>query len=117
MTQRKIIYIAGPMTGLSGFNRESFALAEAAIKGHGYEVRNPACLPIDWSEYEHYMQIGMVMLSQADSIVYLPGSEHSEGVKREAAYANHFNYTECPELLADVWEGLMFAYSLNGGPL
>ena len=110
-----IVYIAGPMTGLVGFNRNSFNSAEDLIKSQGYEVRNPACLPCDWSEYEHYMQVGMVLLSQADSIVYLPGSEHSAGVKREAAYANEFNYTERPELLADLWEGLVLAHTMNGG--
>lgn len=35
-----IIYIAGPMTGLKDFNRDSFYLAELA------------CLPTDWTRYE-----------------------------------------------------------------
>lgn len=83
-----IIYIAGPMTGLKNFNRESFAIAERALKAQGHEVRNPACLGTDWSKYQDYIEVGLVMLRQCEAIVFLPGSEHSKGaaIEKEEAH-------------------------------
>ncbi len=78
-----IIYIAGPMTGLKDFNRDSFNLAERALKAQGHEVRNPACLGTDWSKYQDYIEVGLVMLRQCEAICFLPGSEHSEGAQIE----------------------------------
>lgn len=110
-----IIYIAGPMTGLKGFNRDSFALAELALKEQGHEVRNPACLPIDWSNYQHYMEVGLVMLRQCDSIVLLPGSEHSKGVALEKAEAEKHAISYATPLLYEVWDALTVAYIANRG--
>lgn len=36
------VYIAGPMTGLPEFNFPLFFEAEELLKGHGFEVINPA---------------------------------------------------------------------------
>jgi hypothetical protein len=75
------------MTGLKNFNRESFAIAERALKAQGHEVRNPACLGTDWSKYQDYIEVGLVMLRQCEAICFLPGSEHSKGatIEREEA--------------------------------
>lgn len=110
-----IIYIAGPMTGLTGFNLDSFDLAELALVEQGYEVRNPACLGHGWANYEHYMEIDMVMLGQCDAIVFLPGAEHSPGAQREAKRAEELGLTTRTELLAEVWDALQVAYIANGG--
>jgi hypothetical protein len=101
------------MTGLKGFNRDSFALAELALKEQGYEVRNPACLPVDWSEYQHYIEIGLVMLRQCERIVFLPGSEHSKGVAREKSEAEKHAIKGATPLLYEVWDALTVAYLAN----
>lgn len=109
-----IIYIAGPMTGLKGFNRDSFNLAEIALREQGHEVRNPACLPTDWSEYQHYIEVGMAMLGQCDSIVFLPGSEKSPGAQRELQRSVELGIVSyCG--LHDVWPALQVAYTANKG--
>lgn len=108
-----IIYIAGPMTGLKGFNRDSFALAELAIKEQGHEVRNPACLGTDWTRYEDYIEVGLVMLRQCEAIAFLPGSQHSKGAQIERQEADKHAIADCSKLLSEVWDALNVAYIAN----
>lgn len=42
----KVIYVAGPMTGLSELNRPAFMEAEKALTEAGFIVLNPAWLPV-----------------------------------------------------------------------
>jgi len=101
------------MTGLKGFNRDSFQLAELALKEQGHEVRNPACLGTDWTRYEDYIEVGLVMLRQCEAIVFLPGSENSKGAQIEREEAAGFAIAERTELLAEVWDALNVAYIAN----
>lgn len=113
-----IVYIAGPMTGLKGHNLDSFNLAEDVLKEQGHEVRNPACLgACGWANYEHYLEVDMVMLGQCGGIVFLPGSEKSPGAKRESERATELGIRAMPGMLAEVWEGLCYTYAVNGGTL
>ena len=41
-----IFYIAGPMTGLPGYNREAFMDAARLLRTCGHTVLNPATLPV-----------------------------------------------------------------------
>ena len=86
-SKKPIVYIAGPMTGLTDFNRESFKLADRDLRLAGFETRNPAVLPIGWSKYEDYIAVGLAMLATADLVALLPGWEKSKGAGIEAEYA------------------------------
>lgn len=108
-----IIYIAGPMTGLKDFNRDSFFLAELALKEQGHEVRNPACLPTDWSRYEDYIEDSLAMLCQSEAVVFLPGSDKSKGAQIERQHAEKRGTPDRTELLAEVWDALNVAYISN----
>lgn len=108
-----IIYIAGPMTGLNDFNRDSFNLAELALKERGHEVRNPACLPTDWSRYEDYIEISVAMLGQCEAVVFLPGSDKSKGAQIERDLAERRPIPDHSQLLAEVWDALNVAYIAN----
>ena len=110
-----IIYIAGPMTGLKDFNRDSFYLAELALKEQGHEVRNPACLPTDWSHYEDYVEVSLAMLGQCEAVVFLPGSGESKGAQIERVFAERRAIPDRTELLAEVWDALNVAYIANKG--
>lgn len=110
-----IIYIAGPMTGLKGFNRDSFAIAERALKAQGHEVRNPACLGTDWSKYQDYIEVGLVMLRQCEAIVFLPGSKNSKGARIEARAAAEYNIPTASTLLHDYRNELNVAYAIAKG--
>lgn len=112
-----IIYIAGPMSGLKGYNLESFHLAERGLECLGHEVRNPACLGTGWSKYEDYMEVDLVMLGQCQGIVFLPGSAKSPGAQREAERAKELGITDMSGLLRGVWRLLEAEYIANGGGL
>jgi len=117
MIRKDIVYIAGPMTGLTGFNRSSFNRAANIIKQQGFEVRNPACLPIDWANYDHYIEISLAMLRQCDWIVFLPGSATSKGVGIEYAFAANNGIRTHSLLLPKIWTTLEQEFVANGGKL
>lgn len=93
------IYIAGPMTGLKGFNRNSFAIAERHLKAQGHEVRNPGCLPTDWGNYHDYIAVSLVMMRQCEAVVFLPGSDKSKGAQIERREADKHAILDVSELL------------------
>tara|TARA_R100000750_G_scaffold61717_1_gene53395 strand:- start:1564 stop:1881 length:318 start_codon:yes stop_codon:yes gene_type:complete len=103
------------MTGLKDFNRDSFYLAELALKEQGHEVRNPACLPTDWTRYEDYVEVSLVMLGQCEAAVFLPGSDKSKGAQIEKDLAERSGIPDHSQLLADVWDALNVAYIANKG--
>lgn len=80
------IYIAGPMSGLPGFNRPAFHRAAAHIVRRGNVALNPAILP-DGLEQAEYMDICFAMLRCADGIFMLDGWQQSAGAKAEYALA------------------------------
>lgn len=101
------------MTGLKGFNLDSFNLAELALRAQGWEVRNPACLGAGWANYEHYMEVDFIMLAQCDAITFLPGSPDSPGATREAAFAAARGIEPRVDLLAGTWDLLARMYGAN----
>ncbi|MBC4282915.1 DUF4406 domain-containing protein [Klebsiella pneumoniae] len=80
------IYIAGPMSGLPGFNRQAFQRAAAHIVRRGNVVLNPAILP-DGLEQAEYMDICLAMLRCSDGIFMLDGWQQSAGARAEYALA------------------------------
>ena len=113
--KKPIIYIAGPMTGLTSLNLNSFNLAADYLISQGYEVRNPACLGGGWADYEHYMEVVLVMLSQCQMITLLPGSDKSPGAKREACRAYELGHVSDSMMLDEIWPALEAMYKINGG--
>lgn len=80
------IYIAGPMSGLRGFNRKAFFTAAFHLSEAGHVVLNPAMLPDGLSERE-YMDICLAMIRCADGIFLLDGWQRSAGAKAEYVLA------------------------------
>ncbi len=103
------VYIAGPMTGLKDYNRKSFELAEKHLKSKGYEVRNPACLPIDRNDYQDYTTVSLAMLESCHCIAFLPGSANSRGAEAERVYADNHNIARC-DWLREIWPDLVDEY-------
>jgi len=117
MIRKDIVYIAGPMTGLAGFNRSSFTTASIFLTTQGYEVRNPGCLPTDWANYDHYMEVALIMLEQCDQIVFLPGSAHSKGATVEWGFAEANGIPASAMLLTPIMGDLIKEFVANGGKL
>ena len=76
------IYIAGPMTGLPNFNRDSFHKASDYFTSKGYSVLNPATLP-DGLTSSEYMDICVAMVRCADQVYFLEGWQKSAGAQAE----------------------------------
>lgn len=100
------LYIAGPMTGIPGFNIPAFEAAAHMLRARGHRVFSPVELDGDdvavlrASEtgdhadlprpYEDYIQRDEELLrtEELDAIALLPGWENSGGVARELAIAD-----------------------------
>jgi len=87
MLKKKIIYIAGPMTGVDKY-WEAFERAEDDLIALGCIPLSPAKNPIGLTNAQ-YMRIDFGMIDCADAVLFLPGSHVSEGAKLERHYCEY----------------------------
>lgn len=80
-----MIYLAGPMTGLPGFNYPAFHAAANRLRECGFTVLNPAerfggdtTLP-----REKYMRADLADVLSADAVAFLSGWQDSMGARLE----------------------------------
>ena len=84
---RKKIYIAGPVTGVEGYE-ETFAKAADDLRARGYEPVNPVAPGIvEGYSYRDYINRGFQMLMECDGMLLLPGYMESKGAALELHYA------------------------------
>ena len=82
------IFLSGPMSGLPAFNYPAFERAASFIRSRGHDCLNPAETDEDTSlDRSYYMRAALMDLLVADALVYLPGSEYSEGATTERRVA------------------------------
>lgn len=100
-------YLSGPITGNPDYKRQ-FAWAAKHLERLGWDIINPAAMervvPISAFTYEDYMEIDLLLLSKADTLIQLPGWERSRGANREYGYALAFN-KQVTSLVALMKEG------------
>lgn len=96
-----IVYLAGPMTGYPRWNFDAFDEATARLRKRGFTVVSPAELdrargfdpdaPVEnFTKDDLYkvMKADLnLILHVVDTVVYLPGSEESEGASLEMSVA------------------------------
>ena len=102
------VYCAGPMRGYPGFNFPTFDSLSAYLRRHGHEVANPAehdreqyPAMAQWPGFvdgnvarcpefslESAMRWDLGQITTCDSLVLLPGWEHSTGARHELDVAN-----------------------------
>lgn len=104
MERKKVVYIAGPITGVVNY-WEAFEQAEEDLASLGYIPLSPAHLPKGMTN-EQYARIDFAMIDSADAVLFLEGWERSKGADLEA---NYCEYTEKPRVL------LRSRDYLNGG--
>lgn len=88
------IYISGPMTGHPDLNFPLFNDVALALRMGGWDVINPAELCADKnSAWSDCMRRDIEALMDCDSIVMLPGYEHSRGATLELHIARELGMT------------------------
>jgi hypothetical protein len=91
------IFISGPMSTHSDFNRPAFNSTSDALSLAGYVVLNPAILP-DGLTQAQYMQIDLTMLQCCDAIFMLNNWDDSAGAMAEHALAMKLGLTVIHEV-------------------
>jgi hypothetical protein len=84
---RVSLYLAGPMSGYSGFNYPAFFDAEHMLRNAGYDVLNPARNGKQ-SSWDGYMRAAIAQVIQADGIAVLPDWQMSAGAALEVHIAH-----------------------------
>lgn len=84
MGEKKVVYIAGPISGVENY-WEAFEKAEDELQAAGFIGLSPSRLPWGMTR-EQYMRICFAMIDSADAVLFLPGSYVSEGALLEYSY-------------------------------
>lgn len=88
MAELTSIYVAGPMTGLPGYNLAAFDEAATDLAQAGFDARNPGHRGVvDGHTWQDYMRDGLRMLLGCDAVAVLPGWEDSRGATLEVSVA------------------------------
>lgn len=84
------LYLAGPMSGIPGFNYAAFHAAARKLRGAGFDVLNPAenPEPCPMPQWGDWLRPALALLVQADAVALLPGSRGSRGVALECHVAH-----------------------------
>lgn len=83
--RRKLVYIAGPITGVAKYWEPFEEMAEE-VRAAGYIPLIPTWQPEGLTNAQ-YMRMCMAMLDAADAVLLLPGWRDSVGATIEATYA------------------------------
>ncbi len=90
-----IIYISGPMTGISDSNYPLFNLVAKTLRDKGYRVWNPAEIPppplgTSESPWFYYMDRCLKAVTSTQAMLQLPGWEKSLGAGMEYKVAQDY---------------------------
>lgn len=84
----KRVYLAGPMTGMPGFNYPAFNAKAAELRARGWHVENPAENPAPpCGSWKGYMRMSIWQLTTCEAIYLLPGWASSQGAAMEYSIA------------------------------
>jgi hypothetical protein len=116
------VFISGPMSGYSDYNRHLFDQCQKDLEAAGFAVFNPAWLAVDeegWSKGE-LMAIDICALSHCDAICFLDRWSSSNGSILESDFSDRMGL---PQILYDEkgprftglnQKGMMFLTNIKG---
>ena len=84
---KKVVYIAGPISGKANY-KETFEAAAQNLEDLGHIPLSPAKLP-DGMTKAQYMRINFAQIDAADIVYFLPGWQDSPGARLERAYCEY----------------------------
>lgn len=89
--ERKTIYLSGPITGMPGKNHETFMSVARELRAMGHVVYNPREFVWigDFPKRKAFAEYCAFICNRADTIVLLPGWQHSKGACAERALAEN----------------------------
>lgn len=84
-----LIYLSGPMTGISNFNYPAFDAAAQTLRSLGFEVMNPAEFFNGQTGLPKtvYMKKDIAAILQAEAVLLLAGWRESAGARMEILVA------------------------------
>ncbi len=93
-SRKRVVYIAGPMTGIENYNAPVFYAAAVDLRSRGYRVINPVELDLEIGfdpmtdspedfDLPSAVKRDVDALTGCDAIVMLPGHEKSKGATAE----------------------------------
>jgi len=89
----KVVYIAGPMTGLENYNFENFNRVAEKLRSEGWTVHNPADHGMsEGATWEDYMAIALTKVGQRGVMYMLKGWQMSRGACLEQLIATNLNF-------------------------
>lgn len=89
----RVLYVAGPMTGLPDYNRPAFREATRLLELNGFTVLSPERdhgIPADQqqtAEWEDWMRADLRLVTRADGLALLDGWTRSRGAQLEVTVA------------------------------
>jgi hypothetical protein len=87
MLNKKVVYIAGAITGVERY-WERFEAAEEALIARGYIPLSPATHP-KGLEPSQYMRMCFAQIDCADMVLFLPNWKESSGARLERMYCQY----------------------------
>lgn len=89
MEKSKVIYIAGPITGVENY-WEAFEQAEDELIALGFIPISPSRLPKGMTD-EQYARVNFATIDISDAVLFLPGWDESRGARLEHQYCRYVN--------------------------
>lgn len=94
MTEKRTIYLSGPMKGYKDSNYPAFRLIAAQLRAAGHRVYDPSEFPHDPRTGPFPMRVAFAAYSaficlEADTLCLMRGWENSQGVSAELALAKN----------------------------
>lgn len=92
------IYLAGPMSGIEGYNLKGFNMFAKHLREQGLDIVNPAELAVDDGTvagshpWEYYVKYDLKFLLECNSMILIPGWRDSRGVRLELTIAATLKY-------------------------
>lgn len=83
-----MIYLSGPVTGITDLNRPAFSEAASTLRAAGHQVMNPHDINKGEQSWEYCLRHDLIaMLQHCDQIAMLPGWGASKGARLELTVA------------------------------